>query len=70
MKRFQTAARHFSLFKYKNIQHCIGIYELYRKSMKNYTFIINNSSNSDAIMAELIKAEDSFILNSTNRYTI
>jgi hypothetical protein len=38
--------------------------------MKKYKFIINNSSNSDAVMAELIKAEDSYILNSTNLCTI
>jgi hypothetical protein len=38
--------------------------------MKNYKFIINISSNSDAITAELIKGEDSYILNSTNLYTL
>jgi len=35
-----------------------------------YKFIIKNSSNSDAIMAKLIKAEDSYILNSPNLCTI
>jgi hypothetical protein len=38
--------------------------------MKNYKFVSNNSSNSDAIMAELKKAEDSYILNSPNLYNI